>query len=787
MKTFSIKRFRKPRNIAKGTRGIYVALASVLIIAVIALCAMILGLGFLASGSSQLQNINNFVALAAIEEYVRKAQDPTATTYISRANYALQRANYILNKNRVIGTDPSKVLGSLSFPGSGTAGGVLTLGTWYTTRPSSGPDFCTNLHPTKAEPYPCFVPAPTPAAGVPFPTEPINAARISVVSDSSNPLIAPLGKLLGNDRFNLSSESTATVVQRCTVLLLDTSVSTTADSHTINNLDFLPLALAQSEATRLGASWPASLVPPPTSAPPQFHVLWPPNPGLFAYKTDNIPPFRGSTSSPPLNCGADDLCDCSELETYNKSRETMIWCQYAKDAKYTDRFNAGLGDPNDPAHYWSDYQGAGASKGSYIDVPSKYGMVRVDRYTSPEPLQTYLLGFNAALRTLQVQESAGDKVALMAFTGTIRDRVPASGMTADLNLLIQQTNADNIGRKGFDDQGLGFITPEIHPNFIDRGWFPLDSTNPVEAGTNLQIAFHEAINALSDPLQCPATARKAIIIATDGIATCHVDNVTNNNPYSNPPTCGTDLPIFNMSRQNLIGEPGSALHQRTILARLISGKIAVTALIAGDQAGPNYIDRFVNGRFIDFAEAQSMGYGQGPLGMGGFPPAANHFFMGAPLLAGNLPCHYTDPCPYAPPGTVNLGYACRRCVCQTATMNDSNNPRPGFCFPNNWGSTYAYHRAGLPGVKFRTGNAVLGRIAFETGGTVCPLVPKHPNPNAYCTNPSNPNGPKILCDAMRVDGQAQNYALEDLTKAEIAAKCAQLTVGGSPFTLVSEY
>lgn len=122
----------------------------------------------------------------------------------------------------------------------------------------------------------------------------------------------------------------------------------------------------------------------------------------------------------------------------------------------------------------------------------------------PEPLLSFLSGINAGAMKLGEQQIAGDRIGVTAFASSI---VSKTGLTARPAFIAQLTNYSNW------QEGKS-------PNFVDWKFFPDSETD----STNLIQAFEDALNDLSNPAVCPATARKMIVLASDGFVNCFDQN-----------------------------------------------------------------------------------------------------------------------------------------------------------------------------------------------------------------------------------------------------------------------
>lgn len=660
-------------------QGIYLIIMAVAAFVLVVLCALAIGLGFVSFNRTIHQDTANLASLGAIEEYVR-----VQGTYQEKTDLALARANYLLSQNRL--KNVAGDLGDLGHAPNGGDGGTLFFGTWYETDPSFPPPT-----PAPCASYPCFVENPEPGSAPSSTTA--NAVRMQTRNQTgaaANPIFLPFGSVLGKEFATIESESIAIMIPRCLALLVDVSGSITGNTHSTNGLQ-------------------AVQNPTCVDPEPEF-VTNPPLASFFAYRQSSL----------TANC-------CS----LNSSLEKMLWCN--------QNINGLLvRDPHSPVnpieHFRSDY----------ALHPSPVGDVQIDTlydeasgYFGPEPYSTVFKAFNAVTRLLTQQASVGDRAMLLAFTGNVVDRIPpGTGMTKEFGLLAQLTNLMNIGLK--NKSGVS-VSSRVLPNMIYRGWFPVYGVSNEANGTNLPLAIYSAINELADPANCPATAKKAIILASDGIATC------NASPPTYTPDCTVPLwDRYQDARAELLDD---------ILPELQERQISFSYMLAGGASGANFMNRANPDwpvppndpddprRFLTPEQAIARGFG------GALSPQNERFFDQGSYQG------------------------------ETSVSEED-----------------AYNNAGNPDWIFGDPNGVLGELAFSTGGVPCPLMPVG-NVNDYYDHDSDQGGspctaqlcenctPCVLKSSKRVADSAQRSAIEWRTQAEIAAACAVKAIGEDPYAL----
>ncbi|MBN8548385.1 MAG: Tad domain-containing protein [Deltaproteobacteria bacterium] len=701
-----------------GDRGIFIVLLAVGLFALFGLVLLVVGTAFLSTNRNKLQASVNLAALAAMEEFINQGG---GSNYLANSAAARDKANAILRENKLIGA--SGLLGDLkrSDPALDQAvvspGGEIQFGLWHREYPGFPAQACSGT-PTQCpcgnspSDYPCFRPNDNP-----IPTTPTfaNAVRIRARTQDNNKIFIPLAKLFGPERFGLAAEATITLVQRCTALLSDLSLAVTQESHSL-----------------VGVSRALSIPPtPPPPQPPPNRILNQPtgryNFGLMVMKQAEI--AAG-------NCNNLGSASADQLMWCNLSRTLAInGVEYLNRDADTDYFK----------HYRSDYK--------LVNTP--YGQMQIQNYAQPsngvfigEPFSRFFMALNAALRLLSIQSSGADLTVMTVFRGAInpaQDRWPTnSGFTNDTGMLQQLTNVLNLGTSG---------SVERHPNFVDKGWFPLASDGVNFAGNNLTLALVTAINDLSS---CPANSRKAIVLTSTGIPTCSypIDFASGTFPASS--VCDGRYETYNSAtRAELLNQ---------ILPELKKRRIALTVIWQGTHLDTNFINRQVDGRFIDLNEALVSGFS----GYGAAPDQKIFEDANAPS---------TSPCP---PGGSNCSTLGAECFGQC--MSNANR----FAYLNN-GLTFG----GNP-VYFREANGVLGKLAIDSGGLACPLMrlcqPADCTGGGACyeTDPDDPTGPRRLAPQHRQVNQPQRCAVKERSMTEQAAYCAAKAIADSPYLLVEE-
>jgi len=655
--------------------GLYLITMGVFSVVLLGLCALAIGLGSISFNKSLQQNSLNLAGLAAMEAFV--ATQPTSgDIYVQKATAARDRAKAILETNQLKG-----VIGTLEYKiglhGAPDDDGEIVFGKWY--EKSAPPDTC--------EP-PCFFPNPSVADALT--TETANAIQINVNTHTS-PLFIPFGSILGTSSKEIASSAVAVVAPRCVALLLDVSGSVAGDTH--------------SMAVEVGV--PADAVNLPAEfAGNQLVILAPEKPGVFAVRTSAI----------DGNCAA------------MTSIDELMWCN--------TRAARALNRPVDPeVHYQSDYivheTSSALSIGDvYVDAfnAPAYG------YFGPEPYTSIFHALNAGVRLLAAQASPSDLAMMLIFSGSEIDRIPRTGtLTNEFDLLAQLTNLDNIGRKTLNLDRSITVSPKVTPNAVSEGWFFIPGNTDSENGTNLVYGIQAAIEQLSDTDNCPATAKRVIILASDGLANCSVD--INNTTINCDPENQSWYPRYLESRAALLGP---------VLQKLRQEEITFTVLLAGSAVGPNFLN-IKNPNFsgnissndpeyyLSQEQAIALGYG------GVLQPPSKQFFDSK---------SYVD-------GVVSV---------------DSQ-------------AVFDGAADGFSNYVFRDPNSVLGELAFQTGGVFCPFLPLDVASHYTNDGAESDGSPATLKLQHRTENAPQTVAIEYIPQAEMAAKCVVQSIGADPFAL----
>jgi hypothetical protein len=510
--------------------GLYLVLFAVTMFAVIALAALVIGMGFITAGSTKVQQVANVAALASLKQFVENRGSlpslppPTIGTITAASPNVVDRANEILAMNKLLGSTSG--LGGIGLTPA-SEGGIIRFGVWYPEDPDGGGvgsnpcDIAVNSMRERASEYqlgdyPCFVPKLTGDSA-----SDINAVNVRLRTESGNPIVAPFTRFFGLESTSVNANATAALVQRCTAFVLDVTMTSAGESHSrpLNLQDGFNVFNNNAAAgAHPGNCDYASIEPMPGVAPAR--IVCPNNTALFAHGFTNN--FATLTGGPPAGFqpyqNFYSYCNNATL-IQNNNPDFLFWCNMSwHKGSPLDHGSLISRTPGAPLQSLDHY------RQHYVAMESPHNIVYVDVESNPEPLTSYLSSFNAGLRIIKEQSTSGDKALVVPFTGRVRGRYPSTGATSNLDLLIQLTNVRNRGQRstysGTPLQMELVSNSVIKPNFIDMGWFPLYTPEYLDGRTHIIAALQSAIDTLKDPAVCPAQAQKSIILATDGAPNC---------------------------------------------------------------------------------------------------------------------------------------------------------------------------------------------------------------------------------------------------------------------------
>ncbi len=765
-------------KLRKLDSGMIVVLLGAALLLFMVLAGLTIGLGIIASIRLSAQNIANAAALGGIEEWVTTS---SSVGNVDRADRVLARVGAVVARGKPPGffADAANPFGDARFSWSAEsddAGVEVTFGRFYPIDP-------TLEDPGPCEDFPCFVKYPNATnTQLGNGSAVVNAVQVKVSTPTSNPILAPFTNVFGSGAFDIEVTATATLVQRCTSMLVDLSGSSFIDTH-------VPVANAMG-------------------APAPFPVVLSTNPGgnsgAFAFNYYYDQSSGGLGALPSINCRTFNVGGGINLN----DPASIFWCNMrpsrAGARPWDNESFPGLPGDLDPwpsasphptdvdpevesavtsygrTHFRDDFRpNQSAFYGNQLFLIDEYVD---DLYKGPEPFTSYMQGFNAALRTLQNQQTALDSVSLRGFAGKPINSIPpfltgggGISLTEDLGYMIQITNLENRGT--FQRNATGNVvenSPELHPNFVDHGFFsvPLTSGNIIASSTNLVEVLDLVIEDLTTT--CPANAKKQIILATDGVASCSFETHLSSTERDDSPApdnsprrvcTGSGDPLgyanYLLAEQQLIGEDGYSIPGSTqsglpelagsgatypsIVERLKNEQIAVTVLMAGSYVEPNFRN-FLNASTAEGVTAWNPGT----------PPSEAFEFL---PYAKALAFGFTG---------LNAEYPSREYVnAVSSTPSGSGNVDED-----------AFNNLGSSGYVFRRPNGSLSRLVMKSGGLWCPLMARDPDNSCYDASGN-------MASSCR--GAIQTRSTLDVSSSILAAQCASAAVGHNPYLLAEPF
>lgn len=467
-----------------------------------------------------------------------------------------------------------------------------------------------------------------------------------------------------------------------------------------------------------------------------------PRAGYFAYKKSKVKDGFGNT----LGANCTDWTAVSPPPPSLYNRELEHYCIAYRNGARTSA--ASL------EHYYTDY----------VEIPiwvgGRWETYLIDTYVNPtanyrgpEPLSRFFLAFNAALREMAVRSSSADRAGMLAFEANARDMFPIGslGMLREMGSLIQLTNFYNLGARTHNGVIYQDHAPARHPNFADRGWLPVEGLSD----TNILQALYLAIERLHGA--CPARSRKSIVLATDGLINCRYRSTDTPGAGCSGDTYKIDSGNYDHyaeAEQWLLGGgyvTGAGSESVLDLAR--RREVAITVMLDGASVQPNIIYRR-NPAAVDCDKERCFLTSElaRAFGVGGFTPASG----GGHTATADTRTSFFD--------ISSVWPATEATQTDAVARNKAIEDRPGYLF--------------------RRPNGLFGRLALDSGGVFCPLMPPDPDASHYAGTPGN-----RFYNAAYLTGkedQRFDYSPENLSKSEQAVNCARQALGQSPYILVTE-
>ncbi len=396
-------------------------------------------------------------------------------------------------------------------------------------------------------------------------------------------------------------------------------------------------------------------------------------------------------------------------------------------------YNPASGNPNtaDAAttyerYHWASLCGAWGCNNTHRDsdyrpIDTQRGRFLIDNQNIAQPLGQLLGALNGAVQEHTRNSILSDKTFFYAYDSTIRDRVPSTGhlgATNDVRILAQLTNYQN-----FSD---GVTVNRVVPNFVSRGWFPTAAS----PGANLPLALRTAMSDLES--SCPIGER-LIVVASSGM----IDS--GYNAQGNASTFTNFAQYSNFETSQLLGTTSSFNTNNrftgSILADAIKQNIKISVLYAGSSVQPNFCNRG-SYPYVSPFEAALSGFQSSPDTSCSTNP--NTFFETLDV--------------FHPVGRADLS-GCSSGGSATACA---------------WTYLGSSNKLGSS-LIFRRPNYVLNRLAFETGGKACPIMPLG-SANQYVAA-GDSSMPPLLSQSNRAAGGAQTVAIERMNPTNMGAQC----------------
>jgi hypothetical protein len=441
-----------------GQSGAGLVLAAFFSLVILMIAAIGLGLGFVITNKSRVQNVANLVALSALELAVRDGSD----------NKVLTQADSIIAANKIPGIANWS---SFSVPIEQNGGGRIIFGNWYYEDPD-GPDGPTNPCEVHGA-YPCFIPEDGYKPGV-------NAVRVVMQGNNlTNRVIAPFANIFGSSAKAVSAQALAVIAGQCSAVLMDVSRSVTYDTHKPKGITLIPNQTVSQFIydNNIGED-------------PQ-DPRCPGNPAVSSSSLCQLKPLR------------DPSFDIYSTEKY-QSDYKITRARQNKDVM-VDRFVEGAGNGHKyygPQPMTDLFMGVNAGL-RYLYESSKGSMWRgigfaglsADTLVTPNPVP--LIGF------------AGDPGVLIHVTN-LENR--------GTNDIVRTMVSPTVGASFLSH---GWYAPPfpIDPSTFESDENPgLERTNFVEA-IEKAIGWFEGKD-LNGGVACPVNYKKILYVATDGMMNC---------------------------------------------------------------------------------------------------------------------------------------------------------------------------------------------------------------------------------------------------------------------------
>lgn len=687
-------RTRKEPQPRESQSGVNIIFLAIFMFVLMGLLGLAFGAGFMVLNNIKYQNTANAAALAALNAYLeqptsQKHPQSSSIDQGTRIQKAESAALSVFSTNSFYrGREANSGEQSQSFSTP-----TLEFGSYYTSPPPGVASPCAT--------YPCYIKNTDPIMGANL----INSVKIVAQSNDQDNFVAPFAKAAGflpGGQYFIHKEAVAVALPKCMAVLLDVGDASVKDTH--------EYSLGNPNYTVFGGG--------------SGEITYPLSPGAFAYDEATIG------------------IDCS---TINRATHQLgaYWCDLQMKLPHSTGLNffRAASDYRQPQY-------------------TRRGVYYADLYTRPEPLTTYVNSINGVLKDFAKNISVQDRVVAYVFddmkspltpTGFV-DRIPAYGTGSNSflgdNNVGFMTQLFNIGNIGTVD-GLGnYMTQPVHPNMLDRGWFPNLSDATLEKKSNLPVALRQAMGEMNS--YCLPNSAKSIVVASSGVfKEAYVSNGTTGYNIL-PINTFADYTNFIENKMLKRDSNGGTGWDESILYDALRWDVSISFLVGGKKIGTNFCNRKISGSQNFLAFNQMYLDGNSPEddakcnGQRALAETSNEY----PTNNTKLPVCKDDPseCAYK-----NFEHA----------SLDASNPS---------GNSY-----------FRYPQYYLAKLAYESEGVFCPLLTRVPSsvPNAYTYDnvpvEEQPFTPKQLTTTTspyaRQDDAPQLWRVEDLSDIAAGADC----------------
>ncbi len=532
---------------SKHDQGAILVFAVFFVLVILMIAAIGLGLGFVVTNKSRVQNIANMVALAALEVSVR---DGTSL------NVAAQ-ADSILAANKIPGiAEWSSFSKTVADGGAGT----IVFGTWYFADPDGegfGEDPCFVGGQVG---YPCFVSTSDGSY-----TPGVNSVRVRLIGNSSSNLVlAPFLRIFGASAKPFNTQAIATLAGQCSVVLMDVSKSMTYDTHKPR---YDPL-----------------LLPPVV------------NPSQFIYNI-NIGPDPENNP----NCPADPALRKSSLCDLKQTRDPDLPIDPLVHHRSDYRVAPGMANQNiivdrfvSAGDAYAVYRGPQPMSDLFM------GMNAALRKLYQRSRGSFWRGIGYAGLTADTTHTPNPvpKIGFGSDPGPLI-QVSNTGNMGTFDTIRQVVNVP----LGSNFLNHGWFAPPFAINSVDSS----SNEDPSFEQSNLSGAIETALDwfdgrGLNGGMSCPVNYQKTIYLMTDGIINCI--KTANNPAYE----CENTYLGFEKARDQLLNTIVPELQRKKIQVNVVVAGETIGTHFLNILAPPGYATTS-GSKFFSPQEAIANGYG----------------------------------------------------------------------------------------------------------------------------------------------------------------------------------